>query len=384
MKSTRWILRPLCVLALPILGGCVAPGPYTYGTYPGYYAPPAQGYVGPPGAVLTPGPYPSPTPQLGPATPIPGSPGPSMWSPSSPSPATQTPVPIPQGRFDGGPGIDSPTIGARKPTEDIRVPEPVDGPMPGRPTDSLPRRPIDSLPDRPMDRLPGRPTEPLPGRPIDPPPMGPSITPPLGRRPTEPQPSDSNSSPFGADGQESFKGSQATPPKRAMPAAEQEIAAAGESFESPLERNHLPEPPALRAGLDKMASAKPEAGPPNPYAYDPKSYAYLRGIVDFDPRDNSWHIIYSPNPDRHDKFGGTLQLMNHPDLKTLRSGDFVYLEGHINHEGNGFARQAEIRDRSVMGGGWPRNVVRRKARRSRTDVSAQFSAAPASLRKLVV
>ena len=186
------------------------------------------------------------------------------------------------------------------------------------------RRPIDSLPDRPMDRLPDRP--------MDPPSMGPgpSITPPQGRRPTELQPSDSNSSPFGADGQESFKGSQATPPKRTMPAAEQEIAAAGESFESPLERNHLPEPRALPAGPDKMASAKPEAGPPNPYAYDPKSYAYLRGIVDFDPRDNSWHIIYSPNPDRHDKFGGTLQLMNHPDLKTLRSGDFVYLEGHIN------------------------------------------------------
>ncbi len=37
MNSTRWMWRLLCATAPLALAGCMYPGPYTYGTYPGYY-----------------------------------------------------------------------------------------------------------------------------------------------------------------------------------------------------------------------------------------------------------------------------------------------------------------------------------------------------------
>ncbi len=51
-------------------------------------------------------------------------------------------------------------------------------------------------------------------------------------------------------------------------------------------------------------------------------------MVDFDPRDKSWHIIYCTKPD--DQFGGALGIVDHPKLSSLKNGDFVYLTGHIN------------------------------------------------------
>ena len=76
MNSTRWMWRSLLAAAPLALAGCMYPGNYTYGTYPGYYAPPT-GYGPPPGgAIVTPGPS-FPSPQLGPAvTPTPA------WQPS--------------------------------------------------------------------------------------------------------------------------------------------------------------------------------------------------------------------------------------------------------------------------------------------------------------
>jgi len=55
MKAMRWKFRAICGTASLILGGCWTPAPYGYSTYPGYNSPPNQGFVAPPGAVLSPG-----------------------------------------------------------------------------------------------------------------------------------------------------------------------------------------------------------------------------------------------------------------------------------------------------------------------------------------
>ena len=68
----------------------------------------------------------------------------------------------------------------------------------------------------------------------------------------------------------------------------------------------------------------------NPCDYDRESYTWLRGIVDFDSRDQSWHIIYSQHPDRRDLYGGAIRLIGSPKLGTLHNGDVVYVEGHID------------------------------------------------------
>ena len=80
----------------------------------------------------------------------------------------------------------------------------------------------------------------------------------------------------------------------------------------------------------KTSDAKTRVGEPNRFDYDRVSYSYLRGVVDYNPRDKSWHIIYSPNPDRKDKYGGAFQLVDHPKLKALHDGDVVFIQGHIS------------------------------------------------------
>ncbi len=69
---------------------------------------------------------------------------------------------------------------------------------------------------------------------------------------------------------------------------------------------------------------------PNPYAYESKKYGWLRGVVDFNEQDKSWHIIYSLNPDSGDSYGGDLTLIDHPNLKFLKTDDVVLVYGRID------------------------------------------------------
>jgi hypothetical protein len=267
-------------------------GPYTYGTYPGYYAPP-PGYGAPPGTIVTPGPG-YPQPQLGPAV----NPTPA-WTPSpSPTPASPqlSPTPVPStppgsGGFNDGPPTTFNNSGARKPT-DIQVPLPV-------------------------ERDPGPDFSPGPG-------PGPAPGP-------GPKPNSNNSSFGDPSGKPSFdQGAQLTIPQRLDGPVQSVATVDPQTFESPVDTE--------RRDRDGLVTVAGKAGMNSftrggdPCAYDSVGFTWLRGIVDFDRRDGSWHIIYSQHPDAHDRFGGAIRLVDTPKLSTLHDGDIVYVEGRIDSD----------------------------------------------------
>jgi hypothetical protein len=281
MKSSRWMSRALCAAAPLVFVGCMYPGPYTYGTYPGYGGPP-PGYAPPPGGtIVTPGPG-FPSPQLGPSTAPP-----QNWQPTpaltpSPQPSLGPPS-TPPSTFNEGPAPFN--SGARKPGN-IPVPDPLD-------RDS-----------------------------------GPALDP---ARP-DPRPSSSNTNrPFGGDGsQETFgKGAQITIPQRTEVAVQSVGTVDPQTFESPIENE--------RHDRDRLIPVTAKTGTDgrvihgnDPCAYDRDKYSWLRGIVEFDSHDKAWHIMYSQRPDPHDRYGGDIRLIDHRKLSTFRSGDVVYVEGRID------------------------------------------------------
>jgi hypothetical protein len=307
MKAMRWKFRALCGTASLILCGCWTSAPYGYGTYPGYYAPPPnQGFVVPPGGTMSPG-VTYPPPQLGPPG-MPGS-GPN-WQPA---PSNGPPTIAPPMGPSGPSGQLSPLPGAPPQTFNGGGPSTFSEPQIGST-----RRPENPVPD---------PVE-LPGQRTAPGPVG-------------PPPSDQNTSPFGSDGdkQPFEKGTQMQVPKR-DDGGPQAVATDGtEPFEAPLERLNKRDSGLVAvaaktvdgASTDvKTADSKQDADAPNRFDYDRKSYSYLRGVVDFNPRDNAWHIIYSPKPERNDKYGGAFQLVDNPRLNKLHDGDIVFVQGRVN------------------------------------------------------
>jgi hypothetical protein len=296
MMPTRRMFRAIGGAASLVLVGCWTPAPYGYTTYPGYYGPPPnQGFVAPPGGtIVSPGVTYPPAPVLGPPSAPPGTSG---WAPApGPTPApTMTPTPMgpppssgslaplpgaPQS-FNNGPSTFSePQVGTSR-----RVP---DNPVPP-PTDPVPR-----------------------------PSTGPSAGPP---------PSDM--SPFGAEGKDSFdKGTQMEIPKRAD--GPQSVASREpEPFETPLDHGGKVDTGVVAVAA-KTVDAKTRVEPPNRFDYDRASYSYLRGVVDFNPRNKTWHIVYSPNPDRKDKYGGAFELIDSPKLRGLRDGDVVFIQGRVH------------------------------------------------------
>ena len=301
MKSTRRTLRALGGAASLILVGCWTPAPYGYTTYPGYYAPPPnQGFVGPPGGtIVTPGPA-YPAPQLGAPSTLPPAGG--NWTPA-PAPTGPTPAPLvtpppssgslapmpgaPPQTFDDSSRFSAPQVGSTRRPE-VPVPDPVD---------AAPR----SLP-----------------APRTPP--GPSAGPPPG-----------DSSPFGAEGKEQpfdNKGTQIEVPQRV--GGPQSIASReSEPFEAPLDRGGKIDTGVVAVAA-KTVDAKTRVQSPNRYDYDRTSYTYLRGVVDYNPRDKTWHIIYSPNPERTDKYGGAFELIESPKLRLLHDGDVVFIQGRVH------------------------------------------------------
>jgi len=67
---------------------------------------------------------------------------------------------------------------------------------------------------------------------------------------------------------------------------------------------------------------------PNPYAYDEKQYRWLRGTVEYDEFDKSWHLMYSEVPD--DDYGGDFTLVDDAKLDVLRNNDVVFVTGRID------------------------------------------------------
>lgn len=70
----------------------------------------------------------------------------------------------------------------------------------------------------------------------------------------------------------------------------------------------------------------------NPYGRDTAhaNPEWLRGVIDFDPQERTWQIVYAATPDPRDRNGGSLTLGNHRDLSKCRNGDIVAVFGAID------------------------------------------------------
>jgi hypothetical protein len=100
-------------------------------------------------------------------------------------------------------------------------------------------------------------------------------------------------------------------------------------FEAPLDHGGKVDTGVVAVAA-KTVDAKTRVEPPNRFDYDRTSYSYLRGVVDFNPGNKSWRIIYSPSPDRKDKYGGAFELIDSPKLRGLRDGDVVFMQGRVH------------------------------------------------------
>jgi hypothetical protein len=102
-----------------------------------------------------------------------------------------------------------------------------------------------------------------------------------------------------------------------------------EPFEAPLDRGGKIDTGVVEVAA-KTVDAKTRIQSPNRYDYDRTSYSYVRGVVDFNSHDKTWHIIYSPNPERTDKYGGAFELIVCPKLRQLHDGDVVFIQGRVH------------------------------------------------------
>ena len=66
------------------------------------------------------------------------------------------------------------------------------------------------------------------------------------------------------------------------------------------------------------------------YAYDTAGHRWVQGVVSYDPRDKSWGIVYSIDPQADDPHNGYLTLANDPRLVALKDGDVVRLDGEVD------------------------------------------------------
>lgn len=69
---------------------------------------------------------------------------------------------------------------------------------------------------------------------------------------------------------------------------------------------------------------------PSPFNYDKQNYRWLRGIIEFDEQEKSWNITYNATPDKSDKFGGNIVLIDQGKLNRFTNGDVVLLDGAID------------------------------------------------------
>ena len=102
-----------------------------------------------------------------------------------------------------------------------------------------------------------------------------------------------------------------------------------EPFETPLDRAGRIDSGVVAVAA-KTVDAKTRVQSPNRFDYDRTAYSYVRGVVDYNSREKSWHIIYSPNPDRNDKYGGAFELIDSPKLHGLQDGDVVFIQGRVH------------------------------------------------------
>lgn len=67
------------------------------------------------------------------------------------------------------------------------------------------------------------------------------------------------------------------------------------------------------------------------FGYDGEGYTWLKGIVEYDRAEKSWHLIYNKTPDENDPYGGEVTLKNPQLFKNiLRSGQAVHVQGEFD------------------------------------------------------
>ena len=66
------------------------------------------------------------------------------------------------------------------------------------------------------------------------------------------------------------------------------------------------------------------------FGYDAEGYSWLKGVIEFNPKRQVWHLTYSLNPADNDQYGGEVTLKNTAHFKYLRSGETVRVEGQFD------------------------------------------------------
>lgn len=89
------------------------------------------------------------------------------------------------------------------------------------------------------------------------------------------------------------------------------------------------QPASFEFPSESGTSAAPGQAP-SPFNYDRNGYRWLRGIVEFDEEEKSWNITYNATPDRSDKFGGNIVLLDQGKLNRFKNGDVVLIDGRID------------------------------------------------------
>lgn len=300
MHAARHILL---LGAVGLMAGCHTYGPYgpSYGPYPQgptYYNNPGMaqpgmqpypngGYVVPQGTMPGSGPYlppdgtytPGQPPTLGPGT------TPPTFNPNSPPSNSGNPLnlrPNPGGN-SGAPPFNSTPGGGDRP-----VPFPsgdeLDDAAPGR---NGTRRPA----------LPGDPTGMSPGAPVQ---LQPGLD--VGQNPSLRQPA-----PFNANAPQNNISTGGLPQAQPMAASTNGV-------------------PVQNAALTNPAAASS----PLPHGFDKGGFTWLRGEVEYDDRDQRWHLVYSLSPEASDRLGGDIALAADARLEQLQNGDWIYVEGSVD------------------------------------------------------
>ena len=82
----------------------------------------------------------------------------------------------------------------------------------------------------------------------------------------------------------------------------------------------------------RAGSVVPASAVADKYGYDAESYKWLKGVIEFNPKLQIWHLTYSQNPDDNDQFGGEVTLKNTAHFKYLRNGEAVRVEGQFDSQ----------------------------------------------------
>lgn len=103
--------------------------------------------------------------------------------------------------------------------------------------------------------------------------------------------------------------------------------------------------PVLRpAGMSRVQPLRDGAS----YRYDETNYAWLEGVVSYDPADRTWNIVYNLSPAESDPYAGHFTLSPSPLLQTFREGERVRLEGRVDSaEKDRFGKSTYLAERII-------------------------------------